>query len=467
MAQPSFSRRGNQGAWAQKLEKDAENLSIQYQTGSGAPSTGNQEHLIDQTGQLVPNFSKPMSHQYQTSAAPGVLSQQLQSKSTRQSKYDQASFQQSHGRRATQPPTTPHFNNEMSPSTFSNINSPELQSASGWENTQMNPFEFSFDAAVSPENSDYKVQPWWPPAAPSANNFLLQQQEQHQNLQHLHPKLQQHQTQNYVPVFSDPNASFDASDPATFGMNELMLNTQFQAAPISHPQQLQRQYNPNMQFSPRPQTPSSHRRQRSSRHPARTPSPSSANPSISRSARRGSRHSSASRSESRHRRSKSATTMPKTPIAHHTPSNSGSTAYKHGQRALSHHQQHHHHRQHSASENSHTAQRAPTRSTGPQRRTRHHSSPSQTSMDPTVAGSSHAGARNRDASVGFVNFTPSDSAKILTGVAPSGSSKTKARREKEAADRSRRLSQAAARAIIEAGGDVKALESEDIWGIDL
>ncbi|CAK3943375.1 Hypothetical predicted protein [Lecanosticta acicola] len=59
---------------------------------------------------------------------------------------------------------------------------------------------------------------------------------------------------------------------------------------------------------------------------------------------------------------------------------------------------------------------------------------------------------------GFVNFTPSDSTKILSGVAPSGSSKTKARREKEAADKRRRLSHAAVRAIMEAGGDVEALQ---------
>ncbi|KAI7537094.1 hypothetical protein KC316_g16003, partial [Hortaea werneckii] len=58
---------------------------------------------------------------------------------------------------------------------------------------------------------------------------------------------------------------------------------------------------------------------------------------------------------------------------------------------------------------------------------------------------------------GFVNFTPSDSNKILSGVAPSGSSKTKARREKEAADKRRRLSQAAMRAVAEAGGNVEAL----------
>jgi hypothetical protein len=59
-----------------------------------------------------------------------------------------------------------------------------------------------------------------------------------------------------------------------------------------------------------------------------------------------------------------------------------------------------------------------------------------------------------------VNFTPSDSRKILTGVAPSGSSKTKARREKEAADKRRKLSQAAVRAVVEAGGDLGRLEKE-------
>lgn len=53
---------------------------------------------------------------------------------------------------------------------------------------------------------------------------------------------------------------------------------------------------------------------------------------------------------------------------------------------------------------------------------------------------------------GFVNYTPSDSEKLLTGVAPSGSSKTKARREREAAERWRRFSQAAAKALAEAGG---------------
>ena len=58
----------------------------------------------------------------------------------------------------------------------------------------------------------------------------------------------------------------------------------------------------------------------------------------------------------------------------------------------------------------------------------------------------------------FVNFTAHDSDRILTGVAPSGSSKTKARREQEANEKKRKLSLAALRAIQEAGGDVNAVE---------
>lgn len=62
----------------------------------------------------------------------------------------------------------------------------------------------------------------------------------------------------------------------------------------------------------------------------------------------------------------------------------------------------------------------------------------------------------------FVNFTADDSNKILSGVAPSGSSKTKARREKEAADKRRRFSQAAVRAVVEAGGDLDALSKSGL-----
>ncbi|KAJ8118510.1 hypothetical protein OPT61_g540 [Boeremia exigua] len=84
--------------------------------------------------------------------------------------------------------------------------------------------------------------------------------------------------------------------------------------------------------------------------------------------------------------------------------------------------------------------------------------------------SSHGSARTPSSAgasvnVGFVNFTPDDSRKILTGVAPSGSSKTKARREKEAAEKRRKLSQAAVKAVMEAGGDVERLKMLEREGL--
>lgn len=65
---------------------------------------------------------------------------------------------------------------------------------------------------------------------------------------------------------------------------------------------------------------------------------------------------------------------------------------------------------------------------------------------------------------GFVNFTPQDHNKILSGVAPSGSSKTKARREKEALDKRRRLSQAAYAAVMAAGGSMEQLTKAGFVG---
>ncbi|KAJ5505508.1 hypothetical protein N7453_004465 [Penicillium expansum] len=78
---------------------------------------------------------------------------------------------------------------------------------------------------------------------------------------------------------------------------------------------------------------------------------------------------------------------------------------------------------------------------------------------PAKASGSSSRGSNKSVSVSFVNFTAHDSKKILTGVAPSGSSKTKARREQEARDRRRKLSEAALRAVRSAGGDVEALEA--------
>ncbi|KAL8949822.1 MAG: hypothetical protein Q9222_004109 [Ikaeria aurantiellina] len=67
------------------------------------------------------------------------------------------------------------------------------------------------------------------------------------------------------------------------------------------------------------------------------------------------------------------------------------------------------------------------------------------------------------ATMGFVNFTPSDSRRILTGVAPSGSSKTKARREQEANEKKRKLSLAVLKAVEEAGGDPEPLRKEGLF----
>ena len=60
--------------------------------------------------------------------------------------------------------------------------------------------------------------------------------------------------------------------------------------------------------------------------------------------------------------------------------------------------------------------------------------------------------------IDFVNFTPKDSMKLLSDVAPSGSSKTRARREQEAREKRRKLSEAAIRAVRQAGGDIDTLE---------
>jgi hypothetical protein len=62
----------------------------------------------------------------------------------------------------------------------------------------------------------------------------------------------------------------------------------------------------------------------------------------------------------------------------------------------------------------------------------------------------------------FVNFTPNDATRILSGVAPSGSSKTKARREREAMEKRKKLSEAAAAMVLAAGGDASALAKVDL-----
>ncbi|KAI0431215.1 hypothetical protein F5Y09DRAFT_330518 [Xylaria sp. FL1042] len=73
-------------------------------------------------------------------------------------------------------------------------------------------------------------------------------------------------------------------------------------------------------------------------------------------------------------------------------------------------------------------------------------------------GSGGGGGGRGGVCVDFVNFTPSDSNLLMTGVAPSGSSKTKARREKEAQEREKvaqeKLLEVFGKAV---GGDVRKL----------
>ena len=64
--------------------------------------------------------------------------------------------------------------------------------------------------------------------------------------------------------------------------------------------------------------------------------------------------------------------------------------------------------------------------------------------------------------IDFVNFTPKDRAKLLSDVAPSGSSRTRARREAEAKEKRRRLNEAAMKAVERAGGDLRALKAEGL-----
>lgn len=79
---------------------------------------------------------------------------------------------------------------------------------------------------------------------------------------------------------------------------------------------------------------------------------------------------------------------------------------------------------------------------------------------PGAGGGGGGGISLSGDGMGFVNFTPSDGNILMTGVAPSGSSKTKARREKEAQEKRRRLSEAAMKAVAAAGGDVDKLIQE-------
>lgn len=136
-----------------------------------------------------------------------------------------------------------------------------------------------------------------------------------------------------------------------------------------------------------------------------------------------------------------------------------------------HHHHHHHHMQHQVSSISQSVSRSPSPRAEPRFHRQSHASSHRSSQSSTRRKSSNTSQQlskqtsTSSSGVGFVNFTPDDSRKILTGVAPSGSSKTKARREKEAADKRRKLSRAAVKAVIEAGGDIDSLRRLEREGV--
>lgn len=92
---------------------------------------------------------------------------------------------------------------------------------------------------------------------------------------------------------------------------------------------------------------------------------------------------------------------------------------------------------------------------------KHRGGPSRSSRRKGSSASLRS-ANSNSSMIGFVNYTPGDSQKILAGVAPSGSSKTKARREQEALERKRKLSLAAEKAVKEAGGDWEQLRASGL-----
>lgn len=99
-------------------------------------------------------------------------------------------------------------------------------------------------------------------------------------------------------------------------------------------------------------------------------------------------------------------------------------------------------------------------------------SESPTRSPPKQRGRSKSNRRKPSTSVfrsptflDFVNYTPNDSHKILSSVAPSGSSKTKARREQEAQEKKKKLTLIAEQAIMEAGGDVEQLRASGLFAM--
>lgn len=130
--------------------------------------------------------------------------------------------------------------------------------------------------------------------------------------------------------------------------------------------------------------------------------------------------------------------------AHHGP----------GAPSLSPPQHHHHHHHPSKSFSLHPSSSSRHSPSKTKPRSSSHSKVSSPSSSGGGGGGSGSGGGG---GIGFVNFTPLDHHTLMSGVAPSGSSKTKARREREAAEQRRKLSEAMVKVVEAAGGDVRKL----------
>lgn len=465
MAQPAVSRRSTQDV-CRKFEETADQFSAQYPNHS-------LQHSIsldfggDSTSRSVPNFSRPMSFQTVSSGSNGSFGHQS-NYGPAPSHRGQFTLQYgSYSQSAAQTPPTPQFSGEFSPASYSNATSPQAEQTSMWDQDSMNRLDFSLDATMASSLDDSRMQPWWPPqSGPSDSAFLLPQQQQQQRQVPSSQQRRQSQSQSQIPhqYTHGYMPSIPDTESGSFGVGGLMINTNKdnQVSSYHH----HSPYSHESFVSTSPKSPSPGRKQRMNSL-GRTPSPgpSTRATSTTRLGRRSSRGSLPLRSQSQHRRSKSGTTMsPRIPMGHpHQASFSGAGNSYGGnatgvigaqQQALPASQQpngnpaNHYRHQSAAATNG----KVSLQQSQPGQRLRHPSTPSVNLSRPA------AGSQASPAEVGFVNYTPDDRHKILTGVAKSGSSKTKERREKQAAESRRRLLEGARRAVL--NGDVKALDAE-------
>lgn len=405
MAQPMSAHHGR-NPWAHRLEASAELFDKHYQRGPVSPppsaSLGEWEDSMAFNSQAMNANTSLQQSNFQPASTGGY-----------------ATLPTSSGQQFGHTPPDSFYNPCSNPDTI--ITSPQVDRTLSWDGTSASPYQFSLDSTSMHQSfDDTEVQQWWPPnSMPYVGT----------DMQHYPPQRRPARHNSMAPGQSY-NSPTSPSSMAGLMISDSGLGSPFSPIP-SIPYQQQTQQNqivyPSDPVEHPYQTSDNYCRRRMSSYNSVSHSQSSRSSSPSRRARTpsvpysgsgsgsGSSHRrAASRSRSTHRNSAAVDTH-----AHHN------------------HAQSHHRRSKSQGA---ASVRSPTKS---------------------GYGSVSSGPSN----AGFVNFTPQDSRRILTGVAPSGSSKTKARREKEAAEKRKKLNLAARRAVIQAGGDIGALEREGLYAV--